>query len=177
MKHALASLLTALLAPLAHAQAVSADAAAQVLAQGAVVVDVRPAAAFAQGHLPGAVSVPEAAQAQGRDALQQLVSRHGIDLSRQVLVMGQPGDLQAQALQERLQAYASGRVQWLVGGAHEWALSGRPLATQSPAARAPVPQHLVLFAPAQAAPRMAGAALRDVAQPRTQSRADSAPVL
>lgn len=89
VKHLLPSLLLALVAPLAIAQAdagaVSADAAARAVAAGAVVVDVRAADAYARGHLPGAVSLPEAVQAEDRATLQQLVSRHGIDLSRDVL--------------------------------------------------------------------------------------------
>lgn len=166
VKHALLTLLLAALAPCAalaqQSDAISADVAAHVLSQGAVVVDLRPATEFLQGHLPGAVSLPQAASAADRDTLQQLVSRHGIDLSRGVVLMGQPGDVQAQALQARLAAYATGRVQWLVGGANEWALSGRPLATTSAPPRAPVPQHLVRLAPQDSHPRMAGASLRDV---------------
>lgn len=175
VKHLLPSLLLALVAPLAIAQAdagaVSADAAARAVAAGAVVVDVRAADAYARGHLPGAVSLPEAVQAEDRATLQQLVSRHGIDLSRDVLLVGQPGDPLTQALQARLVAYATGRVQWFVGGTHEWALSGRPLATQAAAARAPVPQHLVRLAADETRPRMAGAALRDVTVPAAMTTA------
>jgi 3-mercaptopyruvate sulfurtransferase SseA len=190
VKHALTSLLLALLAPVALAQApdagvplslaVSADAAAQALARGAVVVDIRPAADYAQGHLPGAVSVPGAASAESRAALQQLVSSRGIDLSREVVVMGQAGDANAQRLQASLLAYATGRVNWFVGGVGEWTLSGRPLATAGVTPRAPVPQHLVALQPAQALPRMAGATLRDVvrtAAPGLETRATATPVL
>ena len=173
MKNIFATLLLASLAPFAQAQelpapwalAVSAEAAAQALARGAVVLDVRPAADFTRGHLPGAVSAPGAGALEDRTALQQLVSSQGIDLSREVVVMGEPGDAQAQRLHTSLLAYATGRVQWFVGGAHEWVLSGRP--------RAPVPQHLVALQPEHAAPRMAGAALRDVVHGVSQAGADT----
>lgn len=173
MKHALTILMFALLAPVAMAQAqdeasmpplslaLSADAAAQALERGAVVMDIRPAADYAQGHLPGAVSVPGAGAVDDRAALQQLVSSRGIDLSREVLVMGHAGDAGAQRLQASLLQYATGRVNWFVGGVNEWTLSGRPLAALG-SARPPVPQHLVPLQPTQAQPRMAGAPLRDV---------------
>lgn len=188
MKNLFATLLLASLAPFTQAQelpapwalAVSADAAAQALARGAVVLDVRPAADFARGHLPGAVSAPGAGALEDRAALQQLVSSQGIDLSREVVVMGEPGDAQAQRLHTGLLAYATGRVQWFVGGAQEWVLSGRPLATAASvtsthpvAARAPVPQHLVALQPEHAAPRMAGAALRDVVRGVRPADADT----
>jgi thiosulfate/3-mercaptopyruvate sulfurtransferase len=172
VKNALAALLIACLAPLAQAEepttpwalAASADAAADAVARGAVVLDIRSAAEFARGHLAGAVSAPGAAAMEDRVSLQQLVSSQGIDLSREVLVMGQPGDEKAQRLHASLLAYATGRVQWFVGGVTEWTLSGRPLASASPqAVRPPVPQHLVALQPERAAPRMAGATLRDVA--------------
>lgn len=179
MKHALTTLLFALLAPAAMAQAsdaalapgslaplslaVSADAAALAVERGAVVVDIRSVADYARGHLPGAVSVPDAAGTDERAVLQQLVSSRGIDLSREVLVVGHAGDAQAQRLQASLLQYATGRVNWLVGGVSEWALSGRPLATLG-SVRPPVPQHLVRLQPTQAQPRMAGASLRDVAR-------------
>jgi 3-mercaptopyruvate sulfurtransferase SseA len=188
VKNIFATLLLASLAPFAQAQelpapwalAVSAEAAAQALARGAVVLDVRPAADFTRGHLPGAVSAPGAGALEDRTALQQLVSSQGIDLSREVVVMGEPGDAQAQRLHTSLLAYATGRVQWFVGGAHEWVLSGRPLATAASVTssntvttRAPVPQHLVALQPEHAAPRMAGAALRDVVHGVSQAGADT----
>jgi rhodanese-related sulfurtransferase len=172
VKNAFAALLLVFVAPLTQAEelpapwalAVSADAAAQAVARGAVVLDIRSTEEFARGHLAGAVSAPGAGALEDRVALQQLVSSRGIDLSREVLVMGQPGDAQAQRLHASLLTYATGRVQWFVGSVTEWTLSGRPLAATAPQAiRPPVPQHLVALQPEQAAPRMAGAALRDVA--------------
>lgn len=154
-----------------HAPAVSADAVAQALARGAVVVDIRAPAEHQAGHLAGAVALDASALLQDRGALQAVVSRHGIDLSREVIVLGQPGDLRAQQVQTHLLAYASGRVSWFVGGMVEWQLSGRPVHTgvANTARRAPVPQYLVRFAPAtNTGARMAAASLRD-AGPATVS--------
>ena len=146
--------------------ALSADAAAQALARGAVVVDVRAPATYRAGHLPGAVAVDADAAITSREALQAVVSRQGIDLSREVVVVGEPGDLRAQRLQQQLAAHASGRVGWLVGGTHEWVLTGRALHSGG-ATRAPVPQHLVRFSPVasetpDATRTAASASLRDL---------------
>ncbi len=165
LAHTAGALCLAVAAGAAHSaghEAVSADAAATALAQGATVVDVRSAAAFEQGHLPGAVRWSLAAvDAQAAD-LAKFVSQAGVDLSRTVLVVGEPGDARAQALWYALGSYATGRVLWLVGGTTEWHMTGRSLSTQTVAAK-PVPQHLVLLQEAPAKARMAGYSLRAVA--------------
>jgi 3-mercaptopyruvate sulfurtransferase SseA len=148
-------------------EAVSADAAATAVAQGASVVDVRTTSAYGAGHLPGAAHLPQNAATLPLAQLERLVSVAGIDLSRTVLVVGEPGDANAQALWQTLGQYASGRVLWLVGGALEWQLRGHALTTQTAAVLA-VPQHLV---PHQAHPtqvRMAGEAMRLGSMPLTQ---------
>jgi 3-mercaptopyruvate sulfurtransferase SseA len=150
-------------APALVQEAVSADAAAQAVARGAAVVDMRGAQAYAQGHLPGAVAVVVTAAALHRAALQTLVSQHGIDLSREVLVVGEPGDAAAMQFAHTLAQYATGRVQWLVGGMAEWQMTGRAM-SQTPRQLQPVPQHLVALQPMPAEPRMAGAAQRSTVQ-------------
>jgi len=176
MKRILVTLSLALSASLALAQAppqaadslgsfLSADAAMAALMRGASVVDIREAVAYTAGHLPGAISVPGLGGADTLESLQALVSRHGIDLSREVLIVGLPGDAKAQRLQARLSEYATGRINWLVGGVHEWALGGRALETQT-AVLPPVPQYLVTLQPQALAPRMAGANMRDLSRAR-----------
>ncbi len=139
--------------------AVSAEAAAQALAQGATVADVRSAKAYAQGHLPNAASLPKDAAQLPVTTLERLLSDAGIDLSRTVLVVGEPGDANAQALWHTLSAYATGRVLWLVGGTTEWQMTGRTLSTQVVAAKA-VPQYLVRLQAEPVQTRMAGHGLR-----------------
>ena len=140
-------------------EAVSADAAAQAMAQGASVVDVRSAQAYAQGHLPNAALLPQEAAKLSVAVLERLLSDAGIDLSRTVLVLGEPGDTNAQALWHALSAYATGRVLWLVGGTSEWQMTGRALSTQVVAAKA-VPQYLVRLQAEPVQTRMAGHGLR-----------------
>ncbi len=149
---------------------VSADAAAGALAQGALVIDVRSPSAFAAGHVPGAVRLPADAAALSLASLERLLSDAGIDLSRTVLVVGEPGDANAQALWAALQTYATGRVLWLVGGTTEWQMTGRTLNTDVVAAKA-VPQRWVALYPAPAGVRMAGHRVREAGVPRANEMA------
>lgn len=140
----------------------SAPAAEEALSHGALAWDVRSAG---QAGLPGAVRVDAAqlsAWLQQRDlpALEAALSAAGLDLSREVIIYGDAGDARAAALAGSLQRLSPGRVRWLVGGAQEWAMTGRALhAAAAGPLRHPVPQRLVDSSAAAA--RMAGAALRD----------------
>ncbi len=146
----------------AHADNLSAAAAESALAQGALAWDVR--ATTETSGLPGARRA-DAAQLDAwlskgdMAALQTAVSQAGLDLSRDVIVYGEPGDERAAALVASLAQVSSGRVHWLVGGAAEWSQSGHGLSPLS--THAPVPQHLVAFG--GEAGRMASASLRAVA--------------
>lgn len=142
-----------------QASAVSADDAQSAVAQGAYVVDVRAAAAFAQGHLPLATSLQSDAAQLPLQSLAALLSQAGIDSSRTMLVVGDAGDANAHALWERLAQVSSGRVLWLVGGVQEWQMRGHVLTT-SVSTRLPVPQFLAPFDAAPNASRMAGSRVR-----------------
>lgn len=144
----------------AEVPALSATAAATALARGALAWDLR--AAAAEG-LPGALRADGAgirAWLERGDlaALETALSTAGLDLSRDIVVYGEPGDLQAQALVESLQPFARGRVQWLVGGAAEWVMTERPLRPLT-SRHAPVPQKLVTAEPPPGG-AMAAAGLR-----------------
>ncbi len=167
---AVLSLLMALMAQsvqAGQASAVSADDAHSAVSQGAYVVDVRDAAAFAQGHLPQASILPADAAQLPLQQLAALLAQAGVDSSRTILVMGDAGDANALALWQRLAGVASGRVLWLVGGVPEWQMRGHAL-TSAASSRPPVPQFLAPFYPADASPasalRMAGSRVRTSAQ-------------
>lgn len=128
-------------------QPVAAHEAAAALQRGALAWDVRTAAAPGAA-LPGALRVDAAALdrwlADGDvAALARAVSAAGLDLSRDVVIYGEPGDARAQALAASLERVAGVRVLWLVGGAAEWQALGLPLAAAA-STRLPVPQVLVL---------------------------------
>ena len=151
----------------AQAENLSAPAAESALRQGALAWDVR---AQPDAGLPGALHIDAASleawlQHHDLEALQAAVSHAGLDLSRDIVVYGEAGDARAQALVASLQKLSSGRVHWLVGGATEWAMSGRELRSTRDA-RLPVPQRLV--AADDAGPKqMASAALRSPRQDLT----------
>lgn len=158
----LAAFLVLQLIATAHAgqqSAVSADAAQNAVAQGAYVVDVRGAAAFAQGHLAQAASLPADAASLPLQTLAALLANAGIDSSRTVLVMGDAGDANAKALWERLAVVTSGRVLWLVGGVQEWTLRGHALTAET-VSRPRVPQYLVSFDAPASSSLMAGSRVR-----------------
>ncbi len=162
MMKSIALLFAVFLSQLAHAgqaSAVSADDAHSAIAQGAFVVDVRGARAFAVGHLPQAAALPTDAAVMPLQNLAALLSQAGVDSSRTVLVVGDAGDANAQALWQRLTKVTSGRVLWLVGGVQEWQMRGFALTTALNT-RAPVPQFLTSFEAPASANRMAGSRVR-----------------
>jgi rhodanese-related sulfurtransferase len=144
------------------ASAVSADDAQLAIAQGAYVIDVRSAQAFAAGHVLHATALPTNAAALPLPELAALLTKAGVDSSRVMLVVGDAGDANAQALWLQLAGVTSGRVLWLVGGVQEWQLTGRTLTTVI-SQRLPVPQFLTPFNAAHSGVRMAGSKMRSSA--------------
>jgi rhodanese-related sulfurtransferase len=157
---ALASVvLTSVAAHAGQAQAVSADDAQLALSQGAYVLDVRSASQFAAGHLAAAALLPSDAAHRPLAELAALLSQAGADSSRTLLIVGEAGDANAQALWHRLAQVASGRVLWLVGGIAEWQMTGRPLSKDVVAHKA-VPQFLAPFEADPNKASMAGGRVR-----------------
>jgi 3-mercaptopyruvate sulfurtransferase SseA len=157
-----ALLLSVFFATQAHAglaSAVSADDAHTAIAQGAYVMDVRSAQHFAAGHLPQAATLPADAAALPLQELAALLAQAGIDSSRTMLVVGDAGDANAQALWQRLAQVTSGRVLWLVGGVQEWQMRGHALTAQI-ITRPAVPQFLSPFDAPEPNSRMAGSRIR-----------------
>ncbi len=162
MSKFLACFFALFLAAQAHAgqaSVVSADDAQLAVAQGAFVVDVRSSASFAEGHLPQAAALPANAAVLPLESLAAVLSQAGVDSSRTMLVVGDAGDANAQALWQRLAQVTSGRVLWLVGGVQEWQMRGYGLTT-AVTLRAPVPQFLSSFETPAHANRMAGSKVR-----------------
>ncbi len=147
---------TALAGP---ALAVSADDAQAAVSQGAYVLDVRSAAQYASGHLPSAALLPSDSAQRPLNELAGLLSAAGADSSRILLIVGEAGDANAQALWQRLASVASGRVLWFVGGVQEWQMTGRPL-SQDVVAQKAVPQFLTPFEVQPSKASMAGGRVR-----------------
>jgi hydroxyacylglutathione hydrolase len=105
-------------APGAHAvpHITAGEAAAWLDRTGAVVVDVREPAEYAEGHVPGAVSIPQA----------ELANRLAdVPRDREVLVVCEGGTRSARAARF-LQQTGFSRVTNLSGGTSGWRTAGHP---------------------------------------------------
>ena len=92
------------------------------VAAGATLVDARPAAVHAAGHVPGSISIP-------------LEDSFGtwlgwvVDLDRPVvLIPAQPGDLDP-LMRQAIRIGRDDVAGYLDGGVEAWAASGRPVET------------------------------------------------
>lgn len=95
---------------------ITIEHAAEALAQGAAVIDVREPAEYRTGHLPGAVSIP----------MGQLPSRLGeIDRSRPVYVVCASGN-RSSAMVDVLTAAGFDAFN-IAGGTSAWTRAGRPI--------------------------------------------------
>jgi rhodanese-related sulfurtransferase len=139
-------------------QPVSADEAQRAVSSGAFVLDVRRPQQGA-GLLPGSVVLPQDIAQRPLSELAQRLSAAGVDSSRTVVVVGEAGDENAQALAQVLAQASAGRVLWLVGGVTEWQMRGHGLVHEL-AQRDAVPQVLTSFATQPREPRMAGSRVR-----------------
>jgi len=144
------SILTTLWAALAAAQGlpgVILDAAgvSAAMVRNALIWDVRPAEAFAKGHLPGAVNIGDA-PAVLRDAnsedfiaiaqIEKLLGAAGIDPAREVVVYGSRGGWQSYFGLYTLQYFGGKRVGVYHEGIEDWTGGGRTLAQGQAAGRA-----------------------------------------
>jgi thiosulfate/3-mercaptopyruvate sulfurtransferase len=153
MKHIILFVFAAVWAPLAAAQGAIIDAAgvAEALARNVLVWDVRPAEAFAKGHIPGAVSIGDA-PAVLRDAnsedfiataqIEKLLGAAGIDPAREVVIYGSRGGWQPYFGQYTLQYFGAKNVRVYHEGIEDWGGAGRNLA-QGAASAKPVALRLV----------------------------------
>ena len=120
------SLLAILLLPVvAWSQDVSREALASRLAanDAPVLLDVRTAAEYREGHVSGALNVP----------VEELAARHGVlgvARDRELVVYCKSGKRAARA-RDTLRSLGYTHVQLLEGSADAWRADGRPLVTES----------------------------------------------
>jgi len=136
-------------AALAHAfsgSIVDAPFVARAMTRGAIVWDVRPASAYAAGHLPGAVSVGFVAQALldeksqlflPVEAIARRLGEAGIDPAREIVVYGGGGSAYAYFAQVALEHFGARRVHVFHDGFEAWQ-AGKRAISASPSTRRPV---------------------------------------
>jgi thiosulfate/3-mercaptopyruvate sulfurtransferase len=106
------------------------------------VVDVRPAAAYAEGHLPGAVNVPEGPLRDPADketylpspeAYAKLAGAMGLTPETRVVAYDDQGGKSAARLWYVLQAYGHAKASLLDGGFRKWKREARPVSQETSA--------------------------------------------
>ena len=122
---------------------IDAPGVVDALGRKALVWDVRPSDAFAKGHIPGAVSMGDAAAAL-RDVnsedfiptpqIEKLFNAAGIDPAREIVVYGGRGAWQAYFGLFTLQHFGARKVQVYHEGIDGWSAAGRGVAQGTPVA-------------------------------------------
>ncbi len=100
------------------------EEAVRLLAGGAVLIDARPPGEFAEGHIPGAVSLPaEGDSAPPEAALELCEGAAGV-----VVYCSSAECDEAHLLARALREAGVGGVRVFAGGLAEWKAAGRPVA-------------------------------------------------
>lgn len=125
---------------------VDAAYVADALTRGAVVWDVRDAAAYKEGHIPGAVNAGDIAALRDPNRedwvptpqVQALLGKAGIDIiGREVIVYSRTGDPNAYYALGGIRYFGGKQGRVFHGGLDAWQAAGRPLANE-PTVLAPV---------------------------------------
>ena len=139
MKRLILAVLAALCSQAAAAQGVIIDAAgvAAALSRDVIIWDIRPAEAFAKGHIPGAVNIGDA-PAVLRDAnsedfiatprVEKMLGAVGLDPAREVVIYGSRGGWQAYFGLYTLQYFGGKTASVYHDGIEDWSGIGRALA-------------------------------------------------
>lgn len=154
MKRLTLLLITALSLPLAYAQVatvapviIDAAALADAIGRRAVVWDVRPAEAFAKGHIPGAVNIgdagsvlrdPNAEDFIPTPQIEKLLGAAGLDPAREVVIYGGRGGWQPYFGLYTMQYFGGTKASVFHDGIEGWMAAGRAVATGAAAPAVPV---------------------------------------
>lgn len=115
--------------------------AAQLSNSRLTLLDARPSAAYAAGHIPGAISLPvdltyrdkaSSGQIEQPDNMQKLLRERGIDIDSQVLVYDDGSLVDAARLFWTLEVYGLPKVKVLDHGFDYWLRQGYPVTTETP---------------------------------------------
>jgi thiosulfate/3-mercaptopyruvate sulfurtransferase len=112
----------------------------QAIARGAMIWDVRTSKDYAAGHIPGAVSIGDAAavlrDANREDfisqaAIEQLLGSAGIDPAKEIVVYGSRGTWNAYFGQYTVQYFGGKSATVYHDGIEDWVAAGKPVSTDS----------------------------------------------
>ncbi len=106
----------------------SANKARDRITHGMLVVDVRDADEFAQGHIPGAIHIPlRQIEADAEGSIAPLASVSG---RRDVILFVCRSGARSEAACKYLRSLLGGRAQFLTGGLMAWVGAGIPIARE-----------------------------------------------
>ena len=141
--HVLAALL-AFAAPAAVAAGTSAIVdtgyVAEAIKRHAIIWDTRGAAAYKQGHLPGAVNIDDVGTVLreensedylAREEIEKLLGGAGIDPAKEVIVYGAKANPYVYFALVTLQYFSYPNAKVYHGGIDDWRSSGQPVATEA----------------------------------------------
>jgi thiosulfate/3-mercaptopyruvate sulfurtransferase len=115
---------------------VDGDYVTAAIARNAVVWDVRPAAAYAKGHIAGAISIGDAAKVLrdentedfiATDRIENILGAAGLDPHREVIVYGSRGTWNPYFGLYTLQYFGGSNVRVYHDGIEDWAAAGRTI--------------------------------------------------
>src|SRR5437764_9538187 len=115
---------------------VDGDYVAAAIARNVAIWDVRPAAAFAKGHIAGAISIGDAAKVLrdentedfiATDRIEKILGAAGLDPHRETIVYGSRGTWSPYFGLYTLQYFGGSNVRVYHDGIEDWAAAGRPI--------------------------------------------------
>src|SRR4051794_558773 len=115
---------------------VDGDYVAAAIARNAVVWDVRPAAAYAKGHIAGAISIGDAAKVLrdentedfiATDRIEKILGAAGLDPHRETIVYGSRGPWDPYFGLFTLQNFGGSNVRVYHDGIEDWTAAGRAI--------------------------------------------------
>ena len=113
---------------------------AEAVARNALVWDVRPADAYARGHIAGAVSIGDAARVLrdentedfiSTDRIEKILGAAGLDPKRETIVYGSRGTWNPYFGLYTVQYFGGSNVRVYHEGIEDWAAAGRPVSQEA----------------------------------------------
>ena len=119
---------------------VDGDYVAAAIARNAVVWDVRPAAAYAKGHIAGAISIGDAARVLrdentedfiATDRIEKILGAAGLDPKREIIVYGSRGSWNPYFGLYTVRYFGGSNVRVYHEGIEDWIAAGRAISSEA----------------------------------------------
>jgi thiosulfate/3-mercaptopyruvate sulfurtransferase len=120
---------------------------AQAIARNAIIWDVRPAEAYAAGHIAGAVNIGDAPRVLrdentedfiATDRIEKILGAAGLDPTREIIVYGSRGTWMPYFGQYTIRYFGGDNVRVYHEGIEGWTAAGRAISREAPSAIAVV---------------------------------------